>query len=148
MFGKNNGRFYTTDHMSTTVTVLNAKTNAIIAEIEVGETPHSETVSPDGSRLAVTSFNGNEVFLVDTATNKEVATIPVGRNPLNIAYSPDGRYLFTTNNEDNSVLGDRHRDQQGHRRDPHREISDEHLGAAQAAARPTSATRTTAPSKS
>ncbi len=103
VFGKNNGRFYATDHMSTTVSVLNAKTNAIIAEIEVGETPHSATLSPDGTRLAVTSFNGNEVFLVDTANDKEVATIPVGRNPLNIAYSRDGRYLFTTNNEDNTV---------------------------------------------
>jgi len=101
-FGKN-GRFYTSDHMSATVTVLNARTNAIIAEIPVGETPHSEAVSPDGSRLAVTSFDGNEVFLIDTATDQEVARIPVGRNPLDIAYSPDGRYLFTADNEDNTV---------------------------------------------
>jgi YVTN family beta-propeller protein len=101
-FGKN-GRFYTTDHMSATVTVLNAHNNGIIAEIQVGETPHSEAISPDGSRLAVTSFNGNVVFLINTATDKEIARIPVGRNPLDIAYSPDGRYLFTTNNEDNTV---------------------------------------------
>ena len=98
-----NGRFYTTDHMSAKVTVLNAQNNAIIAEIEVGETPHSEDVSPDGSRLAVTSFDGNQVFVIDTATDKMIARIPVGRNPLDITYSPDGRYLFTANNEDNSV---------------------------------------------
>jgi YVTN family beta-propeller protein len=98
-----NGRFYTTDHMSATVTVLNAQNNSIITEIEVGETPHSEAVSPDGSRLAVTSFDGNEVYLISTATDKEIARIPVGRNPLDIAYSPDGRYLFTSNNEDNTV---------------------------------------------
>jgi len=101
-FGKN-GRFYTTDHMSATVTVLNASNNGIIAEIPVGETPHSEAVSPDGSRLAVTSFDGNEVFLVNTVTDKMIAQISVGRNPLDIAYSPDGRYLFTANNEDNTV---------------------------------------------
>jgi serine/threonine-protein kinase len=98
-----NGRFYTTDHMSAEVTVLNAKNDAIIAEIEVGETPHSEAVSPDGSRLAVTSFDGNVVYLINTATDKKVAQIPVGRNPLDIAYSPDGRYLFTADNEDNTV---------------------------------------------
>jgi YVTN family beta-propeller protein len=98
-----NGRFYTTDHMSATVTVLNAQTNGIIGEIQVGETPHSEAISPDGSRLAVTSFDGNKVFMVNTATDKMIAQIPVGRNPLDIAYSPDGRYLFTTNNEDNTV---------------------------------------------
>jgi serine/threonine-protein kinase len=98
-----NGRFYTTDHMSAEVTVLNAKNDAIITEIEVGETPHSEAVSPDGSRLAVTSFDGNVVYLINTATDKKIAQIPVGRNPLDIAYSPDGRYLFTADNEDNTV---------------------------------------------
>src|SRR6185437_12816491 len=98
-----NGRFYTTDHMSAKVTVINAHNNAIVAEIQVGETPHSEAVSPDGSRLAVTSFNGNEVFLISTATDKMIAQIPVGRNPLDIAYSPDGRSLYTVDNEDNTV---------------------------------------------
>jgi YVTN family beta-propeller protein len=102
VFGKN-GRFYTTDHMSATVTVLNASTNAVIANIPVGETPHSEALSPDGSRLAVTSFDGNVVFLINTATDKMIAQIPVGKNPLDIAYSPDGRYIYTANNEDNTV---------------------------------------------
>ena len=98
-----NGRFYTTDHFSAEVTVLNAANNAIITEIPVGETPHSEAVSPDGSRLAVTSFDGNVVFLINTATDKMVARIPVGRNPLDVAYSPDGRYLFTADNLGNTV---------------------------------------------
>jgi YVTN family beta-propeller protein len=115
VFGKDNGRFYTTDHMSATVTVVNAQTNAVISEIEVGETPHSEALSPDGSRLAVTSYDGNVVYLIDTATDKKIATIPVGREPLNIAYSPDGRYLLTVNSlsdtlsvintADNQVIG-------------------------------------------
>jgi YVTN family beta-propeller protein len=98
-----NGHFYTTDHMSATVTVLNAHNNGILSEIDVGETPHSEAVSPDGSRLAVTSFDGNVVYLINTATDKEIARIPVGKNPLDIAYSPDGRYLCTVNNQDNTV---------------------------------------------
>lgn len=102
VFGTN-GRFYSTDHMSATVTVLNAKNNAIITEIPVGETPHAAVLSPDGSRLAVTSFDGNVVFLINTATDKMVAQIPVGRNPLDIAYSRDGRYLFTANNLANTV---------------------------------------------
>jgi serine/threonine-protein kinase len=102
VFGKN-GVFYVTDHMSAFVTVLNANTNGIITKIPVGETPHSAALSPDGSRLAVTSYSGNEVFLVNTATDKWVATIPVEGNPLDIAYSPDGRYLFTANNDSNTV---------------------------------------------
>jgi YVTN family beta-propeller protein len=102
VFGTN-GRFYSTDHMSATVTVLNAQNNTIITEIPVGETPHSAALSPDGSRLAVTSFDGNVVFLINTATDTMVAQIPVGRNPLDIAYSRDGRYLFTANNLGNTV---------------------------------------------
>jgi YVTN family beta-propeller protein len=102
VFGTN-GRFYSTDHMSATVTVLNAQNNTIITEIPVGETPHAAALSPDGSRLAVTSFDGNVVFLINTATDKMVAQIPVGRNPLDIAYSRDGRYLFTANNLGNTV---------------------------------------------
>jgi YVTN family beta-propeller protein len=101
-YGKD-GRIYITDHMSAKVTVVNAATNSIIAEIEVGETPHSEALSPDGSRLAVTSFDGNVVFLINTATDQMIKQIPVGRNPMNIAYSPDGTFLYTVNNEDNTV---------------------------------------------
>jgi len=103
VFGKNNGLFYTTDHMSAVITVVNAATNRVVKTIEVGETPHSIAISPDGSTLAITSFSGNEVFVVDTATDQEVATIPVGRNPLEITYSPDGRYIYTADYEDNTV---------------------------------------------
>jgi YVTN family beta-propeller protein len=103
VFGKGNGLFYATDHMSTVITVVNAATNRIVKTIEVGETPHSIAISPDGSHLAITSFSGNEVFIVDTATETELATIPVGRNPLEIAYSPDGRYIYTADYEDNTI---------------------------------------------
>jgi YVTN family beta-propeller protein len=102
VFGKN-GRFYATNHLSTTITVLDASNNSVIGTIEVGETPHSIAISPDGSRLAVTSFNGNEVYLVNTANDQEIARIPVGRNPLEVTYSPDGHYIYTANNEDNTV---------------------------------------------
>jgi YVTN family beta-propeller protein len=102
VFGKN-GVFYVTDHQSAVVTVLNASTNRIIKTIQVGETPHSAALSPDGSRLAVTSYNGNAVFLINTATDQMIAQIPVGREPLDITYSRDGRYLFTANNLSNTV---------------------------------------------
>ena len=98
-----NGLIYTTDHLSAKVTVVNAATDSIVTEIGVGETPHSEALSPDGSRLAVTSFNGNEVFLIDTATDRMIKQIPVGTNPVDIAYSPDGKYLYTVNNAASTV---------------------------------------------
>ncbi len=102
VFGKN-GVFYVTNHMSAVVTVLSANTNHIIKTIDVGETPHSEALSPDGSRLAVTSYSGDAVFLINTVTDQMIKQIPVGQEPLDIAYSPDGRYLFTVNNLDDTV---------------------------------------------
>jgi len=104
VFDKKNGQIYVTDHMSAYVTALNADNiGAPARNISVGETPHSEALSPDGSRLAVTSYNGDAVFLISTATDQMIKQIPVGREPLDITYSPDGRYLFTVNNLDNTV---------------------------------------------
>jgi YVTN family beta-propeller protein len=103
VFGKN-GQIYVTNHMSAVVTVLNANDMGdVMKVILVGETPHSEALSPDGSRLAVTSYSGNAVFLINSATDQMIKTIPVGSEPLDIAYSPDGRYLFTVNNLSNTV---------------------------------------------
>ena len=79
-FGKN-GQLYTTDHMSAKVTVVNAATNSIVTDIPVGETPHSEDISPDGSRLAVTSFDGNEVFVINTATDQDDRADPGREEP-------------------------------------------------------------------
>ncbi len=119
--------------MSATVTVVNSQTNGIIAEIAVGETPHSEAVSPDGSRLAVTSYDGNVVYMINTATDKEIAKIPVGKEPVDIAYSPDGRYLCTVNSDGNSVTVIDTADNRVIGTVPHRESADEHRDAAQRA---------------
>ena len=102
VFGKN-GFFYTSDHMSGTVTIINSHNNQVVKTFAVGETPHGVAVSPDGSRLAVSSFSGNEVFVVSTATDEVVATIRVGKNPLEITYSPDGRYLYAADNDSSTV---------------------------------------------
>jgi serine/threonine-protein kinase len=103
VFGAGGKYFYTSDHMTGQVTVLNGQTNHIVKEIVVGETPHGEAVSPDGKTLAVTSWSGNEVFLVNTATDKVSAPIPVGKNPQADAYARDGRHLYTANYAGNTV---------------------------------------------
>ncbi len=129
-YGKN-GRIYTTDHMSARVTVINAATNSVITNIEVGETPHSEALSPDGGRLAVTSFDGNAVFLINTTTNQMIATIPVGRNPTDIAYSPRRGIPLHGRQRGQRGHGDRHRGQPHRRHGQDGEGSVEHLDTAQ-----------------
>src|SRR3984957_15659878 len=102
VFGKD-GLFYVTDHTSGTITIINSNTNQVVKKFVVGPTPHAIAISPDFSRLAVTSFGANEVFIISTATDKVIATIQVGREPLDIEYSLDGRYLYNTNCDDNTV---------------------------------------------
>jgi YVTN family beta-propeller protein len=102
VFGRN-GLFYVTDHTSGMITIINSNTNQVVKKFFVGATPHAIAISPDFSRLAVTSYGANEVFIISTATDKVIATIPVGREPLDIEYSTDGRYLYDTNCDDNTV---------------------------------------------
>jgi YVTN family beta-propeller protein len=98
-----NGLFYVTNHTSGMITIINSNTNQVVKKFVVGPTPHAIAISPDFSRLAVTSFGANEVFIISTATDKVIATIQVGREPLDIEYSIDGRYLYDTNCDDNTV---------------------------------------------
>jgi YVTN family beta-propeller protein len=102
VFGQD-GLFYVTNHTSGMITIVNSNTNQVVKKFVVGATPHAIALSPDYSRLAVTSYGANEVFIVSTATDKVIATIPVGREPLDIEYSADGRYLYDTNCEDDTV---------------------------------------------
>jgi YVTN family beta-propeller protein len=102
VFGQD-GLFYVTNHTSGMITIVNSNTNQVVKKFVVGATPHAIDISPDGSRLAVTSYGANEVFIVSTASDKVIATIQVGREPLDIEYSPDGRYLYNTNCDDDTL---------------------------------------------
>jgi YVTN family beta-propeller protein len=102
VFGQH-GLFYVTNHTSGMITIVDSNTNRVVKKFVVGATPHAIDISPDFSRLAVTSYGANEVFIVSTATDKVIATIQVGQAPLDIEYSPDGRYLYDTNRGDDTV---------------------------------------------
>ena len=97
------GLFYVTNHWSGTITLVNSNTNQVVKKFAVGATPHAIAISPDFSRLAVTSYGANEVYIVSTATDQVIARIQVGREPLDIEYSADGRYLYDTNCDDGTV---------------------------------------------
>ena len=57
-----NGRFYTTDHMSAKVTVLNAQNNAIIAEIEVGGAANDNEAKAIARRIATSPLVKTALF--------------------------------------------------------------------------------------
>jgi YVTN family beta-propeller protein len=102
VFGRG-GLLYVNDHTSGMITIVNSNTDKVVKKFMVGATPHAIAISPDYSRLAITSYGADQVYIVSTATDKVTATIQVGRDPLDIEYSPDGRYLYVTNNDDDTI---------------------------------------------
>jgi YVTN family beta-propeller protein len=60
-------------------------------------------LSPDATRLYVSTGRGKEVFTVDTATNKILGSVEVGARPWGIALSPDGKTLYSANGPSNDV---------------------------------------------
>ena len=59
------------------------------ATIPVGNLPHGEWPSGDGSRMYVGLENADQLAAIDTATNKVVANVPIGQAPQAIGYVPD-----------------------------------------------------------
>ena len=65
--------------------------------------PMGLALSPDASKLYVTTGRAGKMFVVDTATNQATASLEVGKRPWGIAVSPDGKTIFTANGPSNDV---------------------------------------------
>jgi YVTN family beta-propeller protein len=62
-------RIYATDLCTSSLLVIDAATNTVLATIPVGEFPTSVAVTPDGTRVYVTARTARHVVVIDTATN-------------------------------------------------------------------------------
>jgi len=74
--------------------------------MRVGESPEATTVTPDGTRVYVTTFEGVAVIDSDPTSmtyNTVIATVAVGLDPRGIAVTPDGTRLYVTEVETASV---------------------------------------------
>jgi len=60
-------------------------------------------LSPEASKLYVSTGRGHKVFVVDTATNAPIGSFEVGQRPWGLAFSPDAKLLFTANGPSNDV---------------------------------------------
>lgn len=96
---------------SGTVSLIDLRSNAVLAEIPVGLHPSGMALSPDGTRLYVANANSDTVTVIDTSSLRVVATwdtkptpdLPFGSAPNALAVSPDGARLFVANGGNNCV---------------------------------------------
>jgi YVTN family beta-propeller protein len=65
--------------------------------------PMAVLLSPDASKLYVSTGRGHQVFTIDTATNKVAGSVEVGARPWGIALSPDGKLLYSANGPSNDI---------------------------------------------
>jgi len=69
-------RIYVAAPTSTTVSIIDTSTNAVVNTIPLGNnSPTDSALTPDGARLYITNVL-NTVSVIDTATNTLVTTIP------------------------------------------------------------------------
>ena len=85
------------------VSVINATTLTVIANITVGLNPVGVAVSPDGAFAYVTNFGSNIVSVINTITLTVVANIAVGMSPWGVAISHDGAFAYVANFDSDSV---------------------------------------------
>jgi len=90
-----------------TVALFDAVHYKMLKTIEIGKPgivkPMCVILSPDSSRLYVSTGRGQQVFTIDTRTNKVLGSVTVGKRPWGIALSPDGKTLYSANGPSNNV---------------------------------------------
>ena len=74
--------------------VLDTATGRTLRTIKVPAGPEAVIVSPDGSRVYVSSEDATQVSVIDTATDAVVKTLDLGAFPEGMALSRDGRTLL------------------------------------------------------
>jgi len=75
----------------------------VLALLDVGTTPVSLALKPDGGELMVCDFDGDSISIIETG-NDEVGSSPlIGRNPTHAVVTLDNSRLYASNFGSNSV---------------------------------------------
>ncbi len=67
------------------MSVIDTRSNAVVATVPVGQRPWNMALTPDGRKLYVANGRSNSVSVIDTGSDKVVAEIAVGAFPWGVA---------------------------------------------------------------
>ncbi|HSR34906.1 MAG TPA: cytochrome D1 domain-containing protein [Anaerolineae bacterium] len=79
---------------SNTLTLVDAESHSIVAELSVGIDPRTVAVDSAGRRAYVANRGSDSVSVVDLTAPEVIAEVPVGRRPYGAVVSPDDRWLY------------------------------------------------------
>lgn len=77
-------RIYVSNGRAGTVSVLDARSYALLSSIKVGTRPWGMALSPDGKFLYTANGPSDDVSVVDLGANKEVARVKAGGSPWSV----------------------------------------------------------------
>jgi YVTN family beta-propeller protein len=95
-------RVYAAASSSNTLAVIDTAINKIVTFIPLNEPPSAVVVSPDGSRVYVSS-SGTTLAVVDAASATVVANLTVGLGSEGTTVTPDGSKVYVSGMASNSV---------------------------------------------
>jgi YVTN family beta-propeller protein len=98
---RDGSRVYVSNVVSSTVSVIDTRTNTVVGTFNAGTRPGGLVVSPDGSRLyvinSVSQPTLTAVRVLHTLTGVMLGSIPLSvSNAFGIAITPDGSRLYVT----------------------------------------------------
>ncbi len=84
-----NGKDVWVSHVAAdTLTVIDAKTRKVVANVSVGKRPQGIDFSPDGRRGYFALSGANQVVVIDVAARKVIQNFDTGLDPDGIAFAP------------------------------------------------------------
>ena len=79
------------------------KTDRLMALLDVGRTPVSLTLKPDGGELIVCNFDSDSISIIETANDEVGNSLEIGQHPARGVVTLDNSRLYVTNFGSNSV---------------------------------------------
>jgi YVTN family beta-propeller protein len=88
---------------SNSLTLIDAASHVVLAEIPVGVDPRSVAISSDGVTAYVANQGSDSLSVVDLVTQSVSAEVAVGDRPVGVAVSPDARFVAVAESGDDQV---------------------------------------------
>ncbi|HSP07563.1 MAG TPA: cytochrome D1 domain-containing protein [Acidobacteriota bacterium] len=95
---------YVAEFGANDVAVIDTAHNSIVKQIPVPKGAHGLVITPDGSRVFVSSDESSIITVIDSATDSVVGSIPTGKAPHGLVASRDGAFIYAAIFGDNQIL--------------------------------------------
>jgi YVTN family beta-propeller protein len=79
------------------------KSDRLMALLDVGRTPVSLTLKPDGGELIVCNFDSDSISIIETGNDEVGNSLEIGQHPSRGVVTHDNSRLYATNFGSNSV---------------------------------------------